>query len=135
MTTTTPGFEQMFAGSEKLLSMFGDLAGQGKANLEALTASAQVAAKGNADALALMAGSARASFERGFDLARSLAGATSVQQLVELQADFARTGVETALKDVGDLTGIVTTTTKETLRPITDRVSAVMAGTAAAAAL
>jgi phasin family protein len=126
-TTATTGFEQLFAGNEKMFAAFGDLAGQGKANMEALMASAQVSAKGASDMVALMSGAAKASFDRSFELAKNLSTVTSVQQAVELQADFAKTGVESALKNVGELTGIMTGTAKDALRPITDRVGAVMA--------
>jgi phasin family protein len=126
-TTATTGFEQLFASNEKMFAAYGDLAGHGKANMEAMMAAAQVSAKGASDAVALLSGAAKSSFDRSFELAKNLSSVTSVQQAVELQADFAKTGVETALKNVGELTGIMTGTAKDALRPITERISTVMA--------
>jgi phasin family protein len=129
-----PKMETLFAGTEKMTAMFGDLAGTTKANLEAFMASAQVATKGSSDAAALVAASTKAAFERTFELTKAATTAGSVQALVELQAEYAKTSVETALKDMNELTSIMTTTAKDAIKPLSDRASAAMATLQGAAA-
>lgn len=104
-----------------------DMAAHGRANLEAVTTSAQVTLKGTSDVLALMAGSTRAGIERTLELTKALAGAGSLQAAVELQAEFARTGMEAFMKDAGELATLASTTAKDSVKPLTERAAAVMA--------
>jgi len=110
-------------GVEKTLAAINEANVSSKKNLEAVVASVTAAAKGaeslGAQAMAL----SKKTFDDQVTVARSLAGAKSVQEVVELQTTFARSFLENYTTEMGKLTETVSASVKESLKPINERVT------------
>lgn len=111
-------------GLEKTTASLNELAAHSKSNLDALTASATAAQKG-AEALSAQALSyGKTSWEHGVAAAQSMAQARSIQELIELQTNFAKSAMETHLSEVTKMTETLTATVKDSFKPVNERVTA-----------
>jgi phasin family protein len=111
---------------EKSLSALTEANGYSKKNLEAVVASVTAATKG-AEVLGAMAMSySKASLEGQVAAAKSLAGAKSLQEVVELQTSFAKSALETYMSEVGKMSETVASSVKDSLKPLNERVTAVV---------
>ena len=111
-------------GVEKSLAAMNEANTQSKKNLEALVASATASAKG-AEALGAQAMAfSKAIFETNVTAAKSLAGAKSVQEVVELQTAFAKSALETYMAEFTKMSDTVSASVKESMKPINERVTA-----------
>jgi phasin family protein len=121
---TTAGNQAFKDSVEKSLAALGDINTQSKKNLEAVVASITAATKG-AEALGAqtMAYSKKALENQGA-AAKSLSGAKSVQEVVELQTAFAKSALETYIEELNKASEIVAASVKDSFRPINERVTA-----------
>lgn len=111
---------------EKSLAAITDANGASKKNLEALIASVTAATKG-AEALGAQAMAySKKSVEDQVLAAKSLAGAKSIQEVVELQTSFAKSALETYMAEVGKMSETVAASVKDSMKPINERVSALV---------
>ena len=111
-------------GVEKSLAAMNELNTHSKQNLEAIVASATASAKG-AEALGAQAMAfSKAVFDTQVSAAKSLAGAKSVQEVVELQTSFAKTALETYRADFARMSDTVSASVKESMKPLNERVTA-----------
>ena len=111
-------------GVEKSLSALNDFNAQSKKNLEALVASTTAATKG-AEALGAQAMAfSKAIFDTNVTAAKSLAGAKSIQEIVELQTTFAKSALETYMAQVSKMSEMATASMKESMKPLNERVTA-----------
>ena len=111
-------------GVEKSLAAMNELNTHSKQNLEAIVASATASAKG-AEALGARAMAfAKAVFDTQVSAAKSLAGAKSVQEVVELQTSFAKTALETYMAEFARMSDTVSASVKESMKPLNERVTA-----------
>lgn len=111
-------------GVEKSLAALNDLNANSKKNLEAIVASATASAKG-AEALGAQAMAfSKAVFDTQVSAAKSLAGAKSVQEVVELQTNFAKTALETYMAQFAKMSDTVSASVKESMKPLNERVTA-----------
>ncbi|MCV0416093.1 MAG: phasin family protein [Brevundimonas sp.] len=111
-------------GIDKSVASMGELNAHGKKNLDALVESAAVAQKG-AEALSQQAmGFAKASWEDGVAASKDLSGARSVQEFFELQTTWAKKAMERYVAELSKTNEIVTTTVKDSFKPINERVTA-----------
>ena len=109
-------------GIDKSVASMGELNAHGKKNLDALVESAAVAQKG-AEALSQQAmGFAKASWEVA--ASKDLSGARSVQEFFELQTTWAKKAMERYVAELSKTNEIVTTTVKDSFKPINERVTA-----------
>jgi len=109
---------------EKTSASMAELSAQGKSNMDALTASANAAQKG-AEALSAQALSyGKTSWEHGVAAAQTIAQARSIQELIELQTNFAKSAMETYLSEVTKMTETLTGSVKDSFQPINERVTA-----------
>jgi phasin family protein len=123
---TTAGATAFKDAVEKSLSAFSDVNGYSKKNLEAVVASVTAATKG-AEALGAQAMSfSKSSFEGQVAAAKSLAGAKSLQEVVELQTTYAKGALETYMSEVGKMSDTVAASMKDSLKPLNERVTAVV---------
>jgi phasin family protein len=110
-------------GVEKTLAAINEANTASKKNLEAVVASVTAAAKGaetvGAQAMAL----SKKTFDDQVAAARSLATAKSMQEIVELQTSYARTFLESYVSEMGKLTETVSTSMKDSMKPLNDRVT------------
>ena len=111
-------------GVEKSLAAMNEMNAHSKKNLEAVVAAATASAKG-AEALGAQAMAfSKAMFESQVAAAKSLSGAKSIQEVVELQTAFAKTSLETYMSEFGRMSETVSASVKESMKPINERVTA-----------
>ena len=111
-------------GVEKSLAALNEMNTYSKKNLEAVVASATASAKG-AEALGAQAMAfSKAVFDNQVSAAKSLAGAKSVQEVVELQTAFAKTALETYMAEFAKMSDTVSASVKESMKPLNERVTA-----------
>ena len=111
-------------GVEKSLAALNEMNTHSKKNLEAMVASATASAKG-AEALGAQAMAfSKAVFDTQVSAAKSLAGAKSVQEVVELQTAFAKSALETYMAQFGAMSETVSSSVKESMKPLNERVTA-----------
>ena len=113
-------------GVEKTLGALNEMNSHSKKNLEAVVASVTAATKG-AEALGAQAMAfSKTAFENQVNAARSLAGAKSIQEVMELQTAFAKTALETYMAEVGKMSETVSASVKDSVKPLNERVTAVV---------
>lgn len=113
-------------GVEKTLAALNEMNSHSKKNLEAVVASVTAATKG-AEALGAQAMAfSKNAFETQVNAARSLAGAKSVQEVMELQTAFAKSALETYMAEVGKMSETVSASVKDSVKPLNERVTAVV---------
>jgi phasin family protein len=118
------GTQALREGMEKTSASLAEMSAHGKQNMDALTASAVAAQKG-AEALSAQALSyGKTSWENGVAAAQTIAQARSVQELIELQTNFAKSAMETYLSEVTKMTETLTGSVKDSFQPINERVTA-----------
>lgn len=111
-------------GVEKGLAALNEMNAHSKKNLEAIVASATASAKG-AEALGAQAMAfSKAVFDTQVSAAKSLAGAKSVQEVVELQTSFAKSALETYMAEFAKMSDTVSASVKESMKPLNERVTA-----------
>jgi phasin family protein len=113
-------------GVEKTLSAFNEANTHSKKNLEAVVASVTAAAKGAESVGAQAMAFSKKTFDDQVAAARSLASAKSLQEVVELQTSFARSFLETYMAEMGKLTETVSSSVKDSLKPLNERVTDVV---------
>jgi phasin family protein len=113
-------------GVEKTLAALTEANTFSKKNLEALIASVTAATKG-AEALGAQAMAfSKAGFESQVAAAKSLASAKSVQEVVELQTSYAKQALEGYMAEVGKMSDTVSSSVKDSMKPLNERVTAVV---------
>lgn len=111
-------------GVEKTLSALNDANSYSKKNLEAVVASVTAATKG-AEALSAQAVAySKKSFEDNVAAAKTLAGAKSFQEAVELQSTFAKSAMEAYMAEMGRVSEIFQASIKDAVKPLNERVTA-----------
>ena len=121
---TAAGAQAFKDAVEKSLTTLNDLNAQSKSNLEAVVASTTAATKG-AEALGAQAiAYSKKSVEDGMAAAKSLSAARSVQEVVELQTNFAKSALEAYLAEVSKASETMAASFKESLTPLNARVTA-----------
>lgn len=131
-TQKTP-FDYFTAGNaafkeqlEKSMATFSEMNAHSRKNLEALIASATAAAKGAETVGARAMAFSKKSMEDHVAAAKALAAAKSVQEAVELQTGFAKTAFETLVSEVNELSETMSTSVKDAMSPINERVTAMV---------
>jgi phasin family protein len=120
---STAGNQAFKDGVEKSLSALNDLNSASKQNLEAVVASVTAATKGAESLGAQAIAYSKKSVEDSVTAARTLSGAKSIQEVVELQTTFAKTALETYLAELNKASEIVSNSMKESLVPLNARVT------------
>ncbi|MGI8839661.1 MAG: phasin family protein [Caulobacteraceae bacterium] len=111
---------------EKSMFALSEMNANSRKNLEAVVASATAAAKG-AETLGTRAiAYSRKSLEGQVVAAKSLAGAKSLQEAVELQTAFAKSTFESYVAEVGKMGETVAASMKESMSPLNERVTALV---------
>ena len=113
-------------GVEKSMATFADMNTQSKKNLEAVVASVTAASKGAESLGAQTMAYSKKSFEDHVAATKSLTGAKSLQEAVELQTTYAKSALDAYLAEVNRWSETVAGSVRESMRPINERVSAVV---------
>jgi len=121
---TTAGNQAFKDSIEKSLTALGEVNANSKKNLEAVVASVTAATKG-AEALGAQAMAySKKALEDQVAAAKSLTGAKSVQEVVELQTAFAKSAFEAYIAEMTKASETVSASVKESFQPINERVTA-----------
>jgi phasin family protein len=121
---TTAGNQAFKDAVEKSLVGLNEANAYSKKNLEAVIASVTAAAKG-AEALgAETLAYSKSAMETQVAAAKSLSGAKSVQEVVELQTSFAKSAMEAYIAQMTKASEIVSASMKDSLKPLNERVTA-----------
>jgi phasin family protein len=123
---TTASGAAFKGGVEKTLAAFSEANAHSKKNLEAFVASATAAARGAETVGAQAMAFSKKAFDDQVAAARSLAGAKSLQEVVELQTNLARSFLESYMSEVGKLTETVSASVKDSIKPLNERVTDVV---------
>jgi len=110
-------------GVEKTMAAINEANSNSKKNLEAVVASVTAAAKGAETVGAQAMAFSKKAFDEQVTAARTLASAKSVQEVVELQTTLARTFLENYMAEVGKLTETVSSSVKDSMKPLNERVT------------
>ena len=109
---------------DKSLTAINELNAQSKSTFEAFVASATAAGKGAEVLGAQSVEYSKKSLDAHIAAARSLSGAKSIQEAVELQSAWAKSTLESYLAEVNRVSDTVTASVKETLTPLNARLTA-----------
>ena len=111
---------------QKSMAAFADMNSHSKRNLEAVVASVTAATKGAESLGAQVTAYAKKAGEDQMAAAKSLTTAKSLQEAVELQTSFAKSFLDSYLAEMNRWSDTVSGSVKESMRPINERVSAVV---------
>jgi phasin family protein len=111
---------------EKSLAAFADMNAHSKRNLEALVASVTAATKGAESLGAQAMAYSKKAAEDHIAATKTLTGAKSLQEAVELQTTYAKSFLDSYLSELNRWSDTVSGSMRESLRPINERVSAVV---------
>lgn len=111
---------------EKSLSALNEANGYSKKNLEAVIASVTAATKGAETLGAQAAAYSKKAIEDQVAAAKSLAGAKSIQDVVELQTAFAKTAMEGYIAEMSKASETVAASVKNSMKPLNERLTAMV---------
>jgi phasin family protein len=111
---------------EKSLAAFADINAHSKRNLEAVVASVTAATKGAESLGAQVTAYSKKAAEDHIAATKTLTGAKSLQEAVEFQTAYAKSFLDGYLAEMNRWSDTVSGSVKESLRPINERVSAVV---------
>ena len=111
---------------EKSLAAMADLNAHSKRNLEAVVASVTAATKGAESLGAQVTAYSKKAAEDHMAATKTLTSAKSLQEAVEFQTAYAKSFLDAYLAEMNKWSDTVSGSVKETLRPINERVSAVV---------
>ncbi len=123
---TAAGAQAFKDNVEKSLANLNQLNAHSKKNLEAMMASMTAAAKGAEAVGARAIAFSKKSVEDQIAASKALAGAKSVQEVVELQTTFAKSAFESFVAEASEIAGTVSGSVKEAMSPINERVTALV---------
>ncbi|MEQ8405359.1 MAG: TIGR01841 family phasin [Oceanicaulis sp.] len=123
-TVTAASNEAMKEGFEKSLNAMTEFSAFQKDTVDAVIATATATSKSleemNASALAF----AKKSMEDGVAAAKTLAGAKSVQEMIEIHADYTKSTLDAYLSEVNKHSDLMSALMKDGFKPINDRMAA-----------
>jgi phasin family protein len=109
---------------EKSLGALNEVNAHGKRNLEAVVESVTAATRGAETLGAQAMAFSKKSWEDGVAAAQSLSSAKSVQEVVEIQTNWAKSSLETYLSELNRWSDTVSASVKDSLKPLNERVTA-----------
>ncbi|HEY5289168.1 MAG TPA: TIGR01841 family phasin [Caulobacteraceae bacterium] len=121
---TTTGNKAFKDNFEKSLGVFAELNAHSKKNFEAVVASMTAATKGAETLGAHAVAISKKAVEDQMTAAKTLAGAKSVQEVIELQTSFAKSAFESYVAGMNKMAETVAASMKESASPINERVTA-----------
>lgn len=123
---TTAGNVAFKDAVEKSLAAVNEANTHSKKNLEAVIASVTAATKGAETLGAQALAYSKKSVEDQVAASKSLAGAKSLQEVVELQTAFAKSALEVYIAEVSRASETVSASLKDSFKPLNERVTALV---------
>lgn len=109
---------------EKTLSALNEVNTLSKGNVEAVVESLTAATKGAETVGAQALAFSKKNWEEAVSAAKTLSTAKSVQEVIELQSTYAKSAMEAYVAEVNQLTQTLSSSFKDTFKPINTRVTA-----------
>jgi phasin family protein len=109
---------------EKTLSALNEVNTLSKGNVEAVVESLTAATKGAETVGAQALAFSKKNWEEAVTAAKTLSTAKSVQEVIELQSTYAKSAMEAYVAEVNQLTQTLSSSFKDTFKPINTRVTA-----------
>lgn len=123
---TAAGSQAFKDAVEKSLTALNEANAQSKQNLEAVVASVTAATKGAESLGAQVTAYSKKAAEDHMAATKTLTSAKSLQEAVEFQTAYAKSFLDSYLAEMNRWSDTVSGSVKESLRPINERVSAVV---------
>ena len=123
-TMTSASNEAVKEGFEKSLSALNEFSAFQKESVDAVIASATATSKSLEEMNASVVAFAKKSMEDSVSAAKSISGAKSVQEVIEIQADFAKSSFDAYVGEMNKHTDLVSALFKDGFKPLNDRVAA-----------
>ena len=121
---TTAGNVAFKDAVEKSLASLNEVNAHSKKNLEAVIASVTASTKG-AEAIGAQAMAySKKAVENQVAAAKSLSGAKSIQEVVELQTNYAKSAFEAYIAEFTKMSEIMSASVKDSVKPLNERVTA-----------
>jgi hypothetical protein len=111
-------------GFEKLQTAGTTMTEHSKANLEAIMAAAKINMKSLEEAGTIATAHVKTASEKTSSAMKSLSGAKSLQEAVEVQADFTRNALDNYIADFNKIADVFLGAMKASSKPISERMSA-----------
>lgn len=129
MTTTTDAATEATktafkSGFEKFQIAGSSLAEHNKANLEALMTVSKINVKSLEDAGSIASAHVKTASEKASAAIKTLTASKSIQEAVEVQADFTRDALDSYIADFNKIADVFLGAMKASSKPISERVSA-----------
>ncbi|MDV6332769.1 TIGR01841 family phasin [Asticcacaulis sp. 201] len=121
---TTAGNQAFKDGVEKTLGALNEVNGLAKGNVEAVVESLTAATKGAETVGAQAIAFSKKNWEEAVAAAKTLSGAKSVQEVIELQSKYAKSSMEAYVSEMNLLTETLSASFKDTFKPINARMTA-----------
>jgi phasin family protein len=121
---TAAGQQAFREAVEKSIGSLGEFNTHGKRNLEAMVESMTAATRGAETLGAQALAYSKKSWEDATAAAQSLGGAKSVQEVVEIQTNWAKSALECYLTEVTRWSDTVSASVKDSFKPLNERVTA-----------
>jgi phasin family protein len=122
--SSKPASDAMQDGVEATLKSAADAGDYLKANAQALVESLTLTGKGLGALNAEISTYAKTSFEQGVATAQAVAGAKSLQEAVEIQANFAQSAMEAYLAGLSQWATLGSALMKDAAQPLNERTKA-----------
>ena len=111
-------------GYEKLTKGFEDIAAFNQENVDALVKSSNIAVKAVEEMNAELMSYSKKTMQEGVAAAKEMTSVKSIPELVEKQADMAKTSFDAFIKQTARFNELYMAAAKEVYAPLTDRASA-----------
>ena len=115
---STQANETMKKSYERSMEMMGEVGELQKKNMEAFAESTRITTKGIEELSTRAASYSRDAFEKGVEAARSMSSAQSVQEAMEMQANFTKSAFESYLGEMNAMTGMFASLVREASAPL-----------------
>jgi phasin family protein len=109
---------------EKSLVQLNEFNAHSKKNLEAVVASVTASTKGVEALSAQAMAYSKKAVENQVAVAKSLSGAKSFQEAVELQTAYAKSALDAYITEVSKMSDIMSASVKDSMKPLNERVTA-----------
>ncbi|MGA9657771.1 MAG: TIGR01841 family phasin [Asticcacaulis sp.] len=111
-------------GVEKTLGAINEVNGLTKSNVEAVVESMTAATKGAETVGAQAMAFSKKNWEEAVSAGKTLQGAKSIQEVIELQSKYAKSSMEAYVAELGSMTETLSASFKDTFKPINARMTA-----------
>lgn len=116
--------EQVDKMGKQVFQAYDDVAGQYKANVDALMQSSTVVTKGFETLSRAMMAYTQAQYEQGVTAAKAMMAVKTMRELVDLQTEYARTSFDAMVAEATKVSEISVKVASEAVEPISARINA-----------